>query len=183
MEWELYEEHFNVESSKKIEWVMSEISKIRIGRISPKVLDLIKVEAYGDLVSLSEIANISSPDAWHLLIKPYDKTMIKSISTALNKTSLGVNPQVDADLIRLSFPAPTEQSRKDATKKVKNIIEQGKIFIRDVRKEVQNSFKKDDELSEDNLHWYKEKIDLLTKKNTILLEEIQAKKNKDIMTI
>lgn len=183
MEWKLYESNFLEQYNSKIDWVENELEKIRVGRVSSKLLENIQVEAYGISSALIELANISSIDARQLLIKPYDPSTIKNIASAINKMNLGGTPQVDAATIRISFQAPTEEIRIEATKKVKKIIEQGKILIRDVRHNIQSAIKKDEELTEDDLHWFKSELDILTKKCTEKLEKIHSAKDENIMRI
>jgi len=183
MEWKLYESDFLNQFKSKINWIENELEKIRVGRVSPKLLENIQIEAYGVFSNLIELANISSIDARQLLIKPYDPTTTKNISSAINKMNLGASSQTDADSIRISFQAPTEEIRIDATKKVKKIIEQGKVLIRDIRHDILSNIKKDEILTEDDLHWYKNELDLLTKKSTKKLEEIHVAKDESIMRI
>ncbi|MGL4769238.1 MAG: ribosome-recycling factor [Mycoplasmoidaceae bacterium] len=183
MEWKIYEDEFKTSYDKKINWLHEELEKIRVGRVSSKIIENIQVESYGVSYQLIEIANISNPDAFHLLIKPYDKSTTKSILTSINKLNLNGSVQMDVDSIRIGFQAPTEETRIDASKKVKKIIDQGRIFIRDIRHHILSEIKKDDELTEDNLRIYKNQLDKLTKDYVSKIETIQDSKIKSVMNI
>lgn len=183
MEWKNYENFFDLEAAKKIEWVESEFNKIRTGRANPSILDSVRVDYYGNPTRLIEISNISIPDARTIVIKPYEKNMINEIASAITKANLGFNPLVDADCVRINFPSPTEETRKLSVKKIKEILESGKVQIRNVRKEAMDKLKKDEELREDDVKNFEKKIDDITKKYNLKLDEIFSKKEKELMTI
>lgn len=183
MEWKVYESLFIEEANKKIEWIESEFNKVRTGRANPSILDSIRVDYYGTPSRLIEFSNISIPDARTIIIKPYEKNMINEIASAISKANLGFNPLVDADCVRITFPAPTEESRKQSVKKIKETLEAGKVQIRNVRKEILDKIKKDDELREDELKIFEKKVDDLTKKFNSDLDIIFNKKEKELMTI
>ena len=105
----------------------SEFNKVRVGRANPAILDDIIVEAYDDKMKINQIANISIPESRVLIIKPYDRSLVKNIGNAIAVANIGINPQIDSDLVRLTFPAPTEESRKECTKKTKLIAEETKV--------------------------------------------------------
>ncbi len=183
MEWKVYESLFNEEANKKIEWVESEFNKVRTGRANPSIFDSIRVNYYDTPSRLIEFSNISVTDARTIIIKPYEKNMINEIVAAITKANLGFNPLVDADCVRINFPAPTEETRKLSVKKIKETLEAGKVQIRNVRKEIMDKLKIDDELREDELKTFEKKVDDLTKKFNSNLDEIFAKKEKELMTI
>lgn len=183
MEWKNYEDKFDEKSKNTFEWLENEFSKIRTGRVLPNVLDHVKVESYGELVPLQSVANISVPEARVLIVKPYDVSTIKDIATGINQANIGVNPQVDADKIRITFPALTEDMRKDLIKKSKVLAEEAKVRIRKIRQEIQELYKKDSELTEDQKKSYATNLDNFTKKMNTKIDDMYEKKSKDILVI
>ncbi|MGL4950750.1 MAG: ribosome recycling factor [Mycoplasma sp.] len=182
MEWKVYEQSFIEKSKSVFEWLDNEYSKLRSGRITSSVLDHIKVDAYGELTPIANVANISSPEARVLIIKPYDASLNKNIAGAINASDLGVNPQVDGDKIRLSFPALTEDVRKETVKKAKSISEEAKIRIRKVRQAIHDDFRKD-ELSDDDKKYYVTCLDKVTKEQNEKIEKSLSSKSDEIMKI
>lgn len=183
MEWRLYEEKFDEKAKVAIQWMESEFSKIRTGRVSPSILEHVKVESYGELVPLQNVANISVPEARVLIVKPYDASTIKDVAAGINQANLGVNPQVDADKIRITFPPLTEDMRRDLVKKSKVIAEDTKVKIRKIRQEIQDLYKKDAELTDDQKKSYATNLDNFTKKLNSQIDELLDKKSKDILVI
>lgn len=183
MDWKVYEDELNAKNEKAFEWLNNEFFKLRTSRITPNVLDHIKVEAYDELMPINQLANVSSPEARVLIIKAYDASVYKNIAAAINASDLNVNPQIDADKIRLSFPALTEDARKDIVKKAKSIAEDAKIKIRRNRQDIHDKYRKDDELSDDNKKNYHNLLDKNTKLANEKIEAILDAKTKDILTI
>lgn len=183
MEWKLYKEEFDKKAQTKIDWLFSEFNKIKSGRPNPKILDHVSVEAYGDRCKIFEIANMQVVEGKQIVIKPYDKSLLHEISSAIQKENLGLNPQVDADCIRIVFPSPTEESRKQSIKKVKEYVEQAKVGIRNVRKEIQQKIKADKELREDELKSHEEELDKLTRSWNSEIDKCFAEKEKELMKI
>lgn len=181
--WKDYEKAYNEAVEPIFSWMQHEFSKLRIGRASPAILDGILVSAYGDDLPINQVANISIPDARTLVIKPYDKSVLKDIAGAINAANLGVNPQVDADLIRITFAAPTEQARKDLVKKAKAIAEDAKVKVRRARQDIQDLFKKDASAVEDDKKYFQNELDTMTKSINKKIEDALASREKDIMTI
>lgn len=182
MEWNFYEKGFSEKADHVIKWLQDEFSKLRTSRITPTALDHIKVDAYGELQPIKNIANISSPEPRVLIIKAYDPSLYKEIANAINTSGLGVNPQIDADKIRLSFPALTEDIRKDIAKKAKAIAEDSKVKIRRVRQTIQDEYRKDD-LSDDDKKYFNSELDKVTKKFNEQIEKLLESKTKEILTI
>ena len=181
--WKDYEKAFNEAVEPAFAWMQNEFNKLRVGRASPAILDGILVEAYGDQMPINQIANISIPEARTLIIKPYDKSVLKDIAGAINAANIGVNPQVDADLIRLTFAAPTEQARKDLVKKAKAISEEAKVKVRRARQDIQDLFKKDANAVEDDKKYFQTELDALTKVVNKRIEDALEIREKEIMTI
>lgn len=183
MEWKVYKDEFDKKANVKIEWLFSEFNKIKSGRPNPKILDHVLVEAYGEKCKIYEVANMQVVEGKQIVIKPYDKSLLHEINSAILKENLGLNPQVDADCIRITFPSPTEESRKQSIKKVKEFVEQAKIGIRNIRKETQQKIKSDKELREDELKNYEENLDKLTRYWNSEIDKHFADKEKEMMTI
>jgi ribosome recycling factor len=160
-----------------------EYSRIRSGRVSLNILDVVKVEAYGEMMSLNQIANMQIVDARQILIKPYDRSQMHDIAKAITASPLNINPQINADNIRLIFPSQTEENRRQNVKKAKEILETAKQKLRNVRKEVQDKYKKLDGVSEDLIRYFEEELNKITKLHNTKLEEQFAKKEKELMTI
>ena len=183
MDWKTYEQKFEEKSLPIFAWYEQELAKLRTGKVTAVVLDHIKVEAYGELQRINQIANISSPEPRVLIIKAYDSSLYKNIANAISNSGLNINPQIDADKIRLVFPALTEESRKEMTKKAKSIAEDAKIRVRRLRQEIHDNFKKDEELTDDDKKNYINNLDKTTKLKNEKIEKILELKNKEILTI
>lgn len=183
IDWKKYENIFHEQTKPVLEWMHHEFNKIRVGRANPTILDDILVEAYDDKTKINQIANISVPEPRILVIKPYDRSLLKNISAAISAANIGIHPQTDSDLVRLTFPAPTEDSRKECLKKVKLIAEEAKVGIRKVRQHLQDEFKKDTEAVEDDKKYFQEKLDTITKEINKVIDKDLEVRDKEIMTI
>ncbi|HEX9913209.1 MAG TPA: ribosome recycling factor, partial [candidate division Zixibacteria bacterium] len=138
---------------KTIEAVQRELSSIRTGKATTSLLDGVKVEYYGSMVPLSQVASISVPDYKLIIIQPWEKKLIPEITKSIQKSDLGLNPITDANVVRLPIPALTEERRKDLVKLVKKITEESKISLRNIRRDANEALKKkekDKEISEDD---------------------------------
>lgn len=176
---EIYKKDFN----NKWDWMLSEFNKIRTGRVNISIFDTVKVESYGSLVPLNQVANIQIVDAKQVLIKPYDPSTIQDVAAGINKANLGVNPVVDSKDVRLSFPSPTEEVRKTLVKKAKDVLENAKIQLRNARQDVLKLIKNDKEINKEDHKYYEEQINKETKDMNSKLESEFANKEKDVMTI
>lgn len=182
-DWKKYEDKFLNEEKNIINWMRSEFNKLHVGRANPALLDTVNVIAYGENMKINQLANVSVPDPRTLLITPYDKSTIKDIATGINAANIGVNPIVDADCIRITFPAPTEDARKQLVKKAKMVLEDSKIKVRLYRQQLQDEFKKELDVLEDDKKKFQQEIDKVTKKVNSNLETEFNTKEKDIMKI
>ena len=182
-DWKTYETEFELLSEKPFQWMADEFSKLKIGRASPAFLNNVLVKAYGELMPINQVANMSVPDARTLVIKPYDRSTIKDIAASINAANLGINPQIDADIIRISFPIPTEDERKKLVKKAKEIAEETKVKVRKIRQELADKFKKEPTVVEDDKKYFQTQLDELTKKYNRMIEERFAKDEIEIMKI
>ncbi|WP_208895084.1 ribosome recycling factor [Ureaplasma diversum] len=183
MDFKPYEKMINSEVEHVYTWIHNEFIKLRTGRASPAILDGLVVDYYGEKTPINQLANISLPEPRVLLIKPYDRSSIKDVAAAINESNLGINPQVDADVIRLTFQAPTEDIRKGLVKKAKAIAEDAKIKVRRIRQDAQDKFKKEVGLVEDDKKYFQTELDNLTKEINKHIESLLANKEKDILTI
>lgn len=183
MEWKLYKEEFESKAAVKMEWLDSEFNKVKSGRPNPKILDHVLVDAYGEKSKLYEIANMQVVEGKQIVVKPYDKSLLHDINSAILKENLGLSVQIDADSLRIVFPVPTEETRKISVKKVKEFVEQTKIEIRNIRKDIHQKIKNDKELREDELKWYEEDLDKLTKMWNTKVDTAFASKEKELMTL
>ncbi|MBE6871567.1 MAG: ribosome recycling factor [Ruminococcaceae bacterium] len=163
-----------------------EFGTIRVGRANAKVLDKITIEYYGTVTPLNQVASISSPDPRTLLIQPWDASTLKAIEKAILASDLGINPTNDGKSIRLAFPPLTEERRKELSKTVKKASEDGKVALRNIRRDMIDklkAMKKKSEITEDDLANAEKKAQNLIDKYTKLVDELTAKKEKEIMEI
>ena len=132
--------------SKAVDHVESELTKIRAGKANPQMLDSVHVDYYGTPTPIAQVANVNTPDARTIVVQPWEKNLIAAIEKAITDANLGLNPQNDGIVIRLSIPPLTEERRKDLVKRVKAEGEAGKVAIRNIRKDVNEKIKKPDTL-------------------------------------
>lgn len=159
-----------------------EFSKIRTGRANPALLDVIRVEYYGVDTPLNQIANITIPEGNQLYIKPYDKGVLKEIERSIATSKIGLNPQNDGEGIRLVLPTLTEERRKDLARDVDRLVEEGKVSIRNIRREG-NDLLKALKLPEDAEFANLDEIQELTNKYVEKVDENGKAKTEEIMTI
>ena len=170
----------------RIDTLKKDFSKVRTGRANPKMFQDVKVEYYGVLTPLSQVGNISVPEPTQLIVKPYDRSIVKDIEKAINAANLGVNPSNEGDQIRVVLPALTTQRRQELTKDVKKLGEEAKVAVRNSRRDGNDSLKKlekNHDISEDELKLYQDEIQELTDKYTNLIDELVKEKDIDIMSI
>ena len=136
------ENNYSSKMSKSIQSLKKDISTLRTGRANPNMLDMIKVEVYGQSMPIEQLATVSVPEARLISIQVWDKANITLIDSALQKSELGINPQIDGQIIRLRIPDLTEERRKELIKVLKNIGEKGKVSIRNIRREANDELKK-----------------------------------------
>ena len=171
---------------KTIEVVKSNFAAVRAGRANAGVLDRITVEYYGAPTQLNQVANIGSPDPRTLTIQPYDMSLLKAIEKAIQTSDLGINPQNDGRIIRLSFPQLTEERRKELTKQVRKYGEEGKVALRNIRRDAMDDIKKKtkkSELTEDDQKKLEKELQDLTDKRCKDIDELTAKKEKELMAV
>lgn len=177
-----YDEKMN----KTIEVVKGDFASVRAGRANAAVLDKISVDYYGSPTPINQVAAISSPDPRTLTIQPWDATLLKAIEKAIQTSDLGINPQNDGRLIRISFPQLTEERRRDLSKQVKKYAEAGKVAIRNIRRDAVDTYKamkKKGEITEDDLKEYEKEMQDLTEKRCKQIDELTAKKEAELMAV
>ena len=177
---------YSVKMQKTVDVVISDFAAVRAGRANAAVLDKITVDYYGSPTPINQVAAISSPDPRSLLIKPWDGSVLKAIEKAIQTSDLGINPQNDGSSIRLNFPQLTEERRKELTKQVRKYAENGKVAIRNVRREAMDKLKalqKKSEITEDDCKDFEKELQDLTDKRCKELDELAAKKEKELMAV
>ena len=170
---------------KAVAHVGVELARIRAGKASPAMLDSLKVDYYGTATPLSQVANVSSPDARSLHIKPWEKNMVAEIVKAIKNSDLGLNPMSDADGVRLNIPPMTEERRRDLVKQAKNEAEAGKVRVRGIRKDVNEALRKlqKDGAAEDAVKEAEGKVQKYTDSHIVEVEKLLTKKESEIMTV
>ena len=179
----------NIYSSKMNKTIQSfkkDISTLRTGRANPNMLDMIKVDVYGQSMPIEQLATVSVPEARLISVQVWDKSNVSLIDSAIQKSDLGINPQIDGQIIRLRIPDLTEERRKDLIKVLKNIGEKGKVSIRNVRREANDELKKrlkDKAITEDESKSFEKNIQKLTDVSIGDIEKILTEKEKEILQI
>ena len=171
---------------KTIEVVKANFAAVRAGRANAGVLDRITVDYYGAATPLNQVAAISSPDPRTLMIQPWDGSLLKAIEKAILTSDLGINPQNDGRVIRLAFPQLTEERRKDLTKQVRKYGEEGKVALRNIRRDAMDDIKKKtkkSELTEDDQKKLEKELQDMTDKRCKDIDELTAKKEKELMAV
>lgn len=169
-----------------IETVKKSLGKIRTGKANPSILNGVMVEYYGSPMPINQIASVSAPEAQMIVIKPYDKSILKGIEKAVQTANLGLNPQNDGDIVRVQIPALTEQTRKDLVKEAKKLAEDNKVAIRNIRRDAIDQLKKlekDSVISEDELKRRSDEVQKLTDKYIENIDKLSKEKEQDIMSI
>jgi len=180
------EKDYSSKMDKSIISFKRDISTLRTGRANVNMLDIIKVDIFGQLMPINQLATITVPEARMISIQVWDKNNIALIESTIQKSDLGINPQIDGQIIRLKIPDLTEERRKDLIKILKNMGEKSKISIRNIRREANEELKKklkEKIISEDDNKNYEKKIQNLTNTNIESIEKILSEKEKEISQI
>lgn len=171
---------------KAIESTQRAFNTIRTGRANASLLDRVMVEYYGSPTQLKSLANINTPDASTIIIQPYDKTSLNQIEKAISLSDIGLTPSNDGQLIRLNIPPLTSDRRKEFVKMAAKFAEEGKVSIRNIRRDAVDFVRKQEkngEVSEDEALDLQDKIQKLTDKYTAKIDDVLAEKEKDITTV
>ncbi len=169
-----------------LEAMTHDFASYRTGRASPNILDRVHVEYYGTETPISQIANVSVPEPRQLLIQPYEKSMVAVIERAIMKSDLGINPTNDGSGIRLNFPQMTEDRRKDMVKQVHSRTEEGRVAIRNIRRDANDHLKtlnKNKEISEDELKGKENAVQKLTDTYVHQADDLGKKKEAELMQV
>ena len=182
---ELLAQH-EAKMDKTIEALKRELTSIRTGRASTSLLDRVMVDYYGTPTPVNQVSNVSAPEPRMLTIVPWEVKMLGEIEKAILKSDLGLNPNNDGKMIRLEIPQLTEERRKELSKKVSKVAEDSKVVVRNIRRDANELIKKMEkkkEISEDDSKEGQENIQKLTDKKIKAIDEIKAKKEKEVMAV
>ncbi len=180
------EKNYIIKMEKSIQSFKKDTSTLRTGRANANMLDTIKVDVYGQLMPIEQLATVSAPEARLISIQVWDKSNVTSIDSAIQKSELGINPQIDGQIIRLKIPDLTEERRKELIKILKSMAEKGKISIRNVRREANEELKKNLKnkvITEDESKDFEKSIQKLTDNNIENIDKILSDKEKEILQI
>jgi ribosome recycling factor len=171
---------------KSVESAQHEFSTVRTGRASPSLLDRVVVEYYGAMTPLNQLATISAPEPRLITIQPYDKASIKAIEKAINESDVGLNPSNDGNLVRLAIPELTEERRRELVKIVRNLAEEGRVAIRNVRRDTMHQLrelKTEGEASSDDEHRAEVELQKLTDGRIGDLDKVLKTKEEEILSV
>lgn len=178
--------NFETECEKAIDYTKSEYNLMRAGRANPKLVENIKVDYYGAPTSINQMGNLSIPEPRCLVISLWDKSALKLVEKAILSANIGVTPQNDGTVIRLTFPVLTEERRKDLVKQVKKLAEDTKVVLRNARRDAMDSLKKEKNaktVSEDLISDYEKEIDKKLAKQIEAVDKLSKEKEADVMSV
>lgn len=178
-------QQYDDKMKKAYEFLESDYGTIRAGRANPHVLDKIRVNYYGTPTPIQQVGNVTVPEARIIQIAPWERNLLKEIEKAIQMSDLGINPSNDGSVIRLVFPELTEERRKDLVKEVKKKAEDGKVAIRNIRRDGNDYLKKlsKTEISEDEVKQLEDSLQKLTDKYIKDIDALMEVKSKEIMTV
>jgi ribosome recycling factor len=180
------EKSYSQKMDKTIEVFTKELSSLRTGRANAAMLDLVKVDVYGQLMPINQIGSITTPEPRMINIQIWDQNNVSLVDAAIKKSELGLNPQIDGQLIRLPVPELNEERRTEIKKLIKSMGEKCKVSVRNIRREANEELKKllkNKEVSEDEEKSYEKNIQNITDKHILIIDDKVASKEKEIMTI
>jgi len=169
-----------------IEGLRKEYAKIRTGRANPKILDTVFVDYYGAPTPVPQVGNVTVPEPTQLVVRPYDRSIVKDVEKAINAANLGFNPQNEGHQIRIVLPALSKERRVELTKQAHKTSEEFKVHIRQIRRDANDALKKMEkshDISEDDLKGYLEDVQELTDQYTDKVDQVCKEKEEDIMSI
>ena len=171
---------------KSIDSFKKDLGTLRTGRANPAMLDLIRIDVYGQKMPINQLATVTVPEPRTISIQVWDKNNVKLVDSEIQKSNLGVNPQVDGQIVRIHIPQLTEERRKELTKVLKNLGEKAKVSIRNIRRECNDNIKKllkEKKISEDESKNYESEVQKSKDDNISLIEKILSEKEKEILTL
>ncbi len=169
--------------NKCIDALKNIFSKVRTGRANPQVLDGIRVDYYGQPTPIVQLAGIKVPEPSMLVVEPWDKSSLKAIEKAIESSDLGITPSNDGTSIRLPFPKPTEERRRELVKECKQYAEDAKVAVRNARRDANNKAERDEDLNEDDVNREKKAIQKLTDDFVAKIDEMLKTKSQEVMEI
>lgn len=178
-----YLEEAEMRMMDAIENLESNFRTLRTGRASAGLLDRVRVDYYGEMSPINQMAKITVLEGTQLVIKPYDRSMVKGITHAISAANLGLTPQSEADCIRINVPQLTQDRRKQLAKEAKKYGEEAKVAMRNIRRDANDSIKKDKEISEDTQKEWLDDCQKLTDKYIKNIESLTAEKEKEILNV
>jgi ribosome recycling factor len=182
---QMYLDEAEENMKKTVSHVSGEFKKIRAGKAQPNMLDGLMVEYYGNNTPINQVASVTTPDARTIMVKPWEKKMLAEIEKAIMNSDLGLNPQNDGEVVRLNIPPLTEERRKNLVKQAKSEAENGKVSVRNIRKDAKDAISKltKEGVSEDEVKDGEAKVQALTDKFTARIDELLEQKEQEIMTV
>jgi ribosome recycling factor len=183
---EFNENDYSAKMDKTIQSFKKDLASIRTGRANASMLDMVKVDVYGQMMPINQLATVSVPEARLITVQVWDQSNIKAVDAAIQKSDLGINPQIDGSVLRLRIPDLTEERRKDLIKVLKTIGEKNKVAIRNIRREGNDELKKltkDKEISEDENKVFEKNIQKVTDDHIANIEKILLEKEKEILQV
>ncbi len=183
---EFNEKDYSSKMDKTIQSFKKEISTLRTGRANSSMLDMIKVDVYGQMMPINQLATISVPEARLITVQVWDKSNVGLIDSAIQKSELGVNPQIDGQLIRIRIPDLTEERRKELIKVLKGMTEKNKVSIRNIRREANEELKKklkEKKITEDENKNFEKSTQKLTDEHISTIDKITAEKEKEVLQL
>jgi ribosome recycling factor len=180
------EKSYSSKMGKTIEVFSKELSSLRTGRANAAMLDLVKVDVYGQLIPINQVGSITTPEPRMINIQVWDQNNVSLIDAAIKKSELGLNPQIDGQLIRLPIPELNEERRTELKKMIKSMGEKCKVSIRNIRREANEELKKllkSKDIGEDDEKTFEKNVQTITDKHISIVDEKVSSKEKEIMTI
>ena len=180
------EKTYSQKMAKTIEVFTKELTSLRTGRANASMLDLIKIDVYGQAMPIHQLSSITTPESRMINIQVWDANNVSLVDSAIKKSDLGVNPQVDGQTLRIRIPDLTEERRKELIKVLKGMGEKGKVAIRNIRREANEEIKKllkDKKISEDENKSFEKDTQKITDDNILNIEKILEEKEKEILQI
>jgi ribosome recycling factor len=186
MSGEFNEKSYSIKMDKTIQSFKKDLASIRTGRANPSMLDMIKVDVYGQMMPINQLATVSVPEARLITVQVWDQSNVKAVDSAIQKSELGINPQIDGSVLRLRIPDLTEERRKELIKVLKNIGEKNKVSVRNIRREANDELKKltkDKKISEDESKTFEKNIQKTTDDHIANIDKILTEKEKEILQV
>lgn len=168
---------------KTIESLKHNFAKVRTGRANANILSDITVDYYGVATPISQVAAVKTPEAHMLVIEPWDKALVNAIVKVVSASDLGITPSSDGSIVRLPFPAPTEERRRELVKECRDIAEQARVAIRNIRRDFNNKIERDEELTEDEVRREQAKVQKYTDEYIAKIDELFKSKESEVMEI